>query len=115
MRIPIVAGAVIFDLLVGDPEVRPDEPAGYAACEAAADGPVPEGSVGAGTGASVGKFFGTEHAVKGGVDGRPDARRRIAVGAIAVANAVGDVVDAARADRRRDSAATTAGWTPAAR
>ena len=60
-------GSGRFDLLVGDANARPDEAAGYAACEAAGDGPVAEGSVGAGTGASVGKFFGTEHAVKGGV------------------------------------------------
>src|ERR1700761_1979422 len=49
--VPIVVGAVIFDLAVGDPKARPDAEAGYAACAAAASGPVETGAVGAGTGA----------------------------------------------------------------
>jgi L-aminopeptidase/D-esterase-like protein len=93
-RIPIVAGAVIFDLLIGDSDTRPDASAGYAASAAATDEPVAEGSVGVGTGATVGKFLGVEHAVKGGVG---TAAAVIAggatVAALTVVNAVGDVVD----------------------
>ena len=94
-RVPIVVGAVIFDLGVGDSDVWPDAAAGYAACAAARDGTVAEGSVGAGTGASVGKLLGGEWCVKGGL-GMASARlaNRASVGALAVANAVGDVVDA---------------------
>jgi len=54
VRVPIVAGAVIFDLPIGDPRARPDREAGYAACAAATDQPA-VGAVGAGTGASVAK------------------------------------------------------------
>ena len=54
VRVPIVAGAVIFDLPIGDPRARPDREAGYAACAAATDAPA-VGAVGAGTGASVAK------------------------------------------------------------
>ena len=54
-RVPIVPAAVLFDLGVGEPTARPDAEAGYAACEAATDGEVEEGSVGAGTGATVAK------------------------------------------------------------
>jgi L-aminopeptidase/D-esterase-like protein len=92
-RIPIVAGAVVFDLLLGS-AVRPDAAAGYAACEAASDGPVIEGSVGAGTGATVGKFLGAEQAMKGGLGSAAAAIAGGAtVGTLAVVNAVGDVVD----------------------
>jgi L-aminopeptidase/D-esterase-like protein len=95
IRVPIVVGAVIFDLGVGDSAVRPDAAAGYAACTAAGDGRVAEGSVGAGTGASVGKLLGEEWCMKGGL-GTASARlaNGASVGALAVANAVGDVVDA---------------------
>jgi L-aminopeptidase/D-esterase-like protein len=93
-RVPIVVGAVIFDLLVGDPEASPDDAAGYAACTAAGTASVDEGSVGAGTGASVGKVLGTEQAVKGGV-GSASATLEGGgvVAALGVANAVGDVID----------------------
>ena len=57
-RVPIVPAAVIFDLAMGNAHVRPDAAAGYAACIAASDGPVAEGNVGAGTGATVGKLLG---------------------------------------------------------
>jgi L-aminopeptidase/D-esterase-like protein len=93
-RVPIVVGAVIFDLLVGDVDARPDEDAGHSACEAASNTSVQEGSVGAGTGASVGKVLGTECSVKGGV-GTASATLPggAVVAALAVANAVGDVID----------------------
>ncbi|HEY8477098.1 MAG TPA: P1 family peptidase [Chloroflexota bacterium] len=94
VRVPIVPAAVIFDLLVGDATVRPDAAAGYRACQAASRGPIAEGTVGAGTGATVGKLFGPTGATKGGLGTAslrlPDG---LVVGAIVVVNAVGDVVD----------------------
>ncbi|MBA3655449.1 MAG: P1 family peptidase, partial [Actinobacteria bacterium] len=65
--VPIVVGAVLFDLLEGSGDVRPDGDAGYAACEAASDGPVLTGRVGAGTGATFAKWRGREYARPGGV------------------------------------------------
>ena len=82
LRVPIVPAAVLFDLPVGRPDVRPDAAAGEAACEAASAAPVPQGCVGAGTGATVGKMFGFERATKSGLGsasmklaGRRDRRR----------------------------------------
>ena len=96
LRVPIVPAAVLFDLPVGRPDVRPDAAAGEAACEAASTAPVPQGSVGAGTGATVGKFAGFERAVKSGI-GSSGQRLSggVAVGALAAVNAAGDVVDPA--------------------
>ena len=91
-RVPIVPAAVVFDLDAGDPGVRPGPEQGYAACEAAAE-EIPEGSVGAGTGATVGKLLGRERAVKGGLGTSSIVDEGITVGALAVVNAVGAVVD----------------------
>ena len=92
--VPLVASAVLFDLTIGRPDVRPGSNAGYAACQSANNGPVTEGCVGAGTGATVGKLLGPPFATKSGLG---TAARRIAgeltVGAIVVVNAFGDVVD----------------------
>ena len=93
-RIPIVPTAAIFDLRVGSAKRRPDKDMGYLACQLASDGNVPEGSVGAGTGATVGKFYGIEQAMKGGVGIAVDALDSgLIVGAITVVNAFGDVKD----------------------
>ncbi|HEX2184476.1 MAG TPA: P1 family peptidase [Chloroflexota bacterium] len=91
--VPIVPAAVVFDLGLGDPGVRPDREAGYLAC-AAAGADVPEGSVGAGTGCTVGKRFGPGAALRGG-QGTAALRvaGRFTVGALVVVNAAGDVVD----------------------
>ena len=76
-RVPIVAGAVLFDLAVGDSSAFPDEAAGRAACEAAREGEIPVGPVGAGTGATVGKLLGVNSASRGGVGAaRSEARWR---------------------------------------
>lgn len=94
VRVPIVPAAVIFDLLVGDPRIRPDAELGYLACQAAGAGEMPEGNVGAGLGATVGKVFGMEWAMKGGLGScsqRLDSG--VTVGALAVVNAVGEVRD----------------------
>ena len=56
-RVPIVPAAILFDQWVGDASIRPDADSGYAACEAATTDPVPQGNVGAGTRAAVGKLF----------------------------------------------------------
>lgn len=91
--VPHVAGAIIFDLNVGDHRVRPDRAMGYAACVAAQAGPVEEGSVGAGTGATVGKLHGIERAMRGGLGCARVDVGGVAVGALMVVNAVGDVRD----------------------
>jgi len=95
-RVPIVTGAVLFDLAVGHGDVRPGSDEGYAACAAASTGPVVEGSVGAGAGATIGKLYGVASATKGGVGG--DAVRLgggAVVAALAVVNAFGNVRDPA--------------------
>ena len=92
--VPIVPGAVIFDLGLGSATVRPTADDGYAACQSAAAGEVAEGSVGAGTGATVGKALGMNCAVKGGLGiCSLDMGDGLIVSAIAVVNALGDVVD----------------------
>jgi L-aminopeptidase/D-esterase-like protein len=94
-RVPIVPAAVLFDLWVGDGRARPDAQSGYAACEAANDGPIAQGSVGAGTGALVGKLFGPQHAMKGGIGSAALTVDGITVAALIAVNAVGDVIDPA--------------------
>jgi len=91
--VPHVAGAIIFDLAVGDHGARPDRAMGYAACAAARAGPVAEGNVGAGTGATVGKLYGPERAMRGGLGCATVEQGRLAVAAVMVVNAVGDVRD----------------------
>ena len=93
--VPIVSAAALFDLGVGRADVRPDAAAGYAACQnAMASSRVEEGCVGAGTGATVAKLGGPEGAIKAGVG---TAGRRLSdgnvIGALVVANAVGNVFD----------------------
>ena len=92
--VPIVPAAVLFDLDIGRADVRPNAAAGYAACQAATDGPVAEGSVGAGAGATVGKILGPKFATKSGL-GTASLKigHGIVVGALVAVNAFGDVVD----------------------
>ena len=92
-RLPIVPAAVLFDLLVGDMRIRPDAVAGYAACAAASDVDPAEGNVGAGAGAVVGKVFGIQHAMKGGVGTASVTVDGVTVGALIACNALGDVID----------------------
>lgn len=92
-RLPLVAGAVLFDLPLGDAAIRPDAAAGYAACEAASRARPAEGNVGAGAGAVVGKIFGFQHAMKGGIGSAAVTVEGVTVGAIVACNALGDVVD----------------------
>ena len=93
-RVPIVPAAVIFDLAIAKPGVRPNAAMGEAAASAANANAVPEGSVGAGTGATVGKLYGMAQAMKSGVGSftvnLPDG---VMVASLAVVNALGDVRD----------------------
>lgn len=93
-RVPIVCGAILFDLRIGDPSVRPGARAGYEAARSAGREKTPEGNVGAGAGATVGKIMGPRRAMKGGLGSwsitRPDG---LTVGALAAVNAVGNIVD----------------------
>ncbi|WP_404302811.1 P1 family peptidase [Alicycliphilus denitrificans] len=91
-RLPLVPAAVLFDLHLGDMKVRPDAAAGYAACQAASGAPPAEGNVGAGSGAVVGKMFGMQHAMKGGLGTASVSVAGVTVGALIACNAVGDVV-----------------------
>jgi L-aminopeptidase/D-esterase-like protein len=94
IRVPIVCGAILFDLALGDPKIRPGAESGYQAIKAATSGRVAEGNVGAGAGATVGKLLGTDRAMKGGIGSwalkRSDGLK---VGALAAVNSIGDVVD----------------------
>jgi L-aminopeptidase/D-esterase-like protein len=93
-KVPIVPAAILFDLAIGDPKVRPSPEMGYQACIDAEDAPPAQGNVGAGMGATVGKLFGMDYAVKSGlgcaVVGLPGGVR---VAAVVAVNAFGDVVD----------------------
>jgi L-aminopeptidase/D-esterase-like protein len=91
VAVPIVAGAVIFDLLAGDPAARPGPEAGYAACEAATASP-DQGAVGAGTGASVAKAGGNEPR-PGGVGLASAQAGGAVVAAVMVANSLGGIWD----------------------
>jgi L-aminopeptidase/D-esterase-like protein len=95
VRVPIVPAAVIFDLWHGDARLRPDAAAGHAACIAASTQPPAQGSVGAGAGATVGKLFGIERAMAGGVGAASIRVGGITVAALVVVNATGDVIDPA--------------------
>lgn len=92
-KVPIVPAAILFDLNIGDGKIRPNADSGYRACQAARTGPVEEGSVGAGTGATVGKLVGGKP-MKGGMGTTsirlPDG---LVVAAIVAVNCVGDVID----------------------
>ncbi|MSR82940.1 MAG: peptidase S58 family protein [Candidatus Latescibacteria bacterium] len=92
-RVPIVAAAILNDLGLGDPKIRPDADAGYQACLAAATMPPAEGNVGVGTGATLGKLYGLQRAMKGGVGTASLTVGGITVGALVVVNALGDIFD----------------------
>ena len=91
--VPIVPAAVLFDLTVGDPKIRPTADSGYDACTKASSGPVAEGNVGAGAGATVGKLLG-RRPMKGGI-GTASIKlpNGIVVASIVAVNCVGDVLD----------------------
>jgi len=90
--IPIVPGAVLFDLAVGDWDARPGPAAGEAACAAASTEDGPMGNVGAGMGATVGKTAGPANMMKGGLGYAIRELGEVSVGALAAVNAGGDVL-----------------------
>jgi L-aminopeptidase/D-esterase-like protein len=92
-RVPHVAGAFLFDLGVGDARARPTRAMGREAAARAELGPVAEGSIGAGTGATVGKLHGPARAMRGGIGTASVRLGEITVGALMAVNAVGDVRD----------------------
>lgn len=96
--VPIVPAAVIYDLGVGDPAVRPDAAAGRQACEAATDAPVAQGRVGAGAGATCGKYFGFDRAEASGLGSAAVTVGGAVVAALSVANPVGDIFDSDAVD-----------------
>jgi L-aminopeptidase/D-esterase-like protein len=95
-HVPTVPAASLFDLPVGDPNIRPTADCGYQAAKAATSGPVAEGSIGAGAGATVGKLIGLDRAMKGGIGSAaltmPDG---LIVAAMVAVNAAGDIIDPA--------------------
>ena len=92
-RIPIVCGAVLFDLTIGDHKVRPDKEMGYQACLNADNMECSEGCVGAGAGATVGKILGMERCMKSGLGAYCIQTGELRLGAIVAVNCLGDVID----------------------
>jgi len=92
-KVPIVPAAILFDLMVGRPDVRPDAEMGYRAASSASSDAPAEGNVGAGTGASVGKIFGPKSAMKAGIGTASLNVGGLIIGAMVAVNAFGDVID----------------------
>jgi L-aminopeptidase/D-esterase-like protein len=92
--VPSVPTAVVFDLGIGNGNVRPDNLMGYSACLNASSSPPEEGSIGAGTGATIGKLLGIKHATKGGIGTTSfNLGNDIMIGVLVVVNAFGDILD----------------------
>jgi L-aminopeptidase/D-esterase-like protein len=96
-KVPIVPSAILFDLgFGGKPKIRPTADCGYRAAQAATDGPVAEGNVGAGAGATVGKLGGPGRSMKAGIGTAAIAiEGGLVVAALVAVNAVGDIIDPA--------------------
>lgn len=92
-KVPIVCGAALFDLVVGDHKIRPDKEMGYRACVNATNEELSSGTVGAGTGAIIGKYCDVERAMKGGLGTYTLQIGDLKVGAIVAVNCLGDVID----------------------
>ena len=93
IKVPIVPAAAIFDLNIGDKRVRPAATDGYEACTHATGQTDVQGNVGAGTGATVGKWAGSETRMKGGLGLATLTQGELKVGCVAVVNSVGDIID----------------------
>lgn len=98
VKVPIVCGASLFDLGVGDCKCRPDEQMGYQAC-LNVKSKIEQGNVGAGTGASVGKLMGMQHAMKSGIGVYGVQVNDLQVAAIVAVNACGNVIDEASGEQ----------------
>ena len=93
-RVPIVPAAILFDLAIGDPAIRPDARMGYQACQNASSAPPAEGNAGAGTGCTIGKILGQGQSMKSGIgSSSAEIGSGVNVGAIVAVNAFGDVID----------------------
>lgn len=92
--VPIVPAAILFDLVVGRSDIRPDAAMGYDACKSASSDSVAQGTIGAGTGCRVGAGMGNELATKGGIGSASiDLGDGLIVAALIAVNSIGDVVD----------------------
>lgn len=93
-KVPIVVGAVLFDLHVGDFKIRPDFKMGYDACKVASQETLDQGNYGAGCGATVGKFKGIEYCMKGGIGSHSICLENgLVVSALIAVNAFGDIYE----------------------
>ena len=93
-KVPIVPAAILFDLAIGNPKVRPGSKEGYLACVNATDSEVAEGCTGAGTGATVGKLLGSAWAMKSGMGTASEkVSGDVIIAALVAVNAFGDVID----------------------
>ncbi|WP_027623116.1 P1 family peptidase [Clostridium lundense] len=93
-KVPIVSSAVLFDLTVGNSKIRPDKDMGYKACIHSENNIKDlQGNVGAGTGATVGKFLGPEYSMKGGLGSYCVQVGDLQVGALIAVNCLGDVIE----------------------
>ena len=97
--VPIVPGAVLFDLPVARSDVRPDKAMGYRACINAVSPNVEMGNVGAGTGATVGKPAGIDYMMKGGLGTASCVTRNLIIGVLVAVNCFGDIIDPAAGSR----------------
>lgn len=93
VRVPLVCQSCIFDLAIGRSEIRPDGAMAYRACENAGCQPLANGCVGAGTGATVGKYRGSAYGMKSGIGTYAVQLEQLKVGAVVVVNALGDIFD----------------------
>jgi L-aminopeptidase/D-esterase-like protein len=105
--VPIVPALGLYDLAVGDPSVRPTADSGYRACEAAATGPFEVGAIGAGSGATVSKWRGREHALASGLGTATVRHGELVVAALLAVNAFGDVDPDGRATADLDPGVLT--------
>lgn len=92
-RVPIVCSAALFDLTIGDYKIKPDKEMGYRACLNAGSVECKQGSIGAGTGATVGKILGMKRAMKSGLGSYALKVGDLKIGALVAVNCLGDVVD----------------------
>ncbi len=98
-RVPVVCGAVLFDLALGDHRIRPDKEMGYQACMNAETPSSNQGNVGAGAGACVGKIHGMARAMKGGLGSYALQEKTLKVGALVAVNCLGNVIDPETGER----------------
>jgi L-aminopeptidase/D-esterase-like protein len=93
-KVPLVPAAVLFDLQIGDPKIRPDANCGYRAAVAANNKPVQNGNIGAGLGATVGKIQGWQQGMKSGLGTASiELENGLKIAATVAVNALGDVID----------------------